>query len=229
MNDRPKGFIVQSELIKELCEIGFSAEDIGTLILAMNAYVAGQELPEMDKAVKAVFVTRIRGLLDKDIEKYQKTCERNRENGQYGKLGGRPKKETQNGLSSEEEKPIETQSGFSGDAKSQNPEEKTLKHKTQNTNNNSNELLVLSAKSKARPSSPDQVRDYRQSLGYPHFDAERFFNYYERNGWVQGRNKPIKDWKARVRNWQKNEKVYSKDKPKTESWVDFAMRMGGDN
>ena len=34
-------------------------------------------------------------------------------------------------------------------------------------------------------------------------DAQRFIDYYTANGWVQGRGKPIKDWKACVRTWEK--------------------------
>ncbi len=34
-------------------------------------------------------------------------------------------------------------------------------------------------------------------------DAERFFDYYSTNGWVQGKGKPIKDWKACVRTWER--------------------------
>ena len=34
-------------------------------------------------------------------------------------------------------------------------------------------------------------------------DAERFLDYYTANGWVQGNGKPIKDWKATVRTWER--------------------------
>ena len=34
-------------------------------------------------------------------------------------------------------------------------------------------------------------------------NAERFFDYYESNGWCVGKSK-MKDWKAAVRNWEKN-------------------------
>lgn len=36
--------------------------------------------------------------------------------------------------------------------------------------------------------------------------AEAFVDFYTANGWVQGKGKPIKDWKAAVRTWEKNEK-----------------------
>lgn len=44
-------------------------------------------------------------------------------------------------------------------------------------------------------------------------DAERFFDYYSTNGWVQGKGKPIKDWKACVRTWERGN-GFSTQKPK---------------
>ena len=41
-------------------------------------------------------------------------------------------------------------------------------------------------------------------------DAERFVNYYTANGWKVGKN-PMKDWKAAVRTWERNDS----GKPKT--------------
>ena len=41
-------------------------------------------------------------------------------------------------------------------------------------------------------------------------NAERFFDYYESNGWKVGKN-PMKDWKAAVRTWER------KEQPKKES------------
>lgn len=36
-------------------------------------------------------------------------------------------------------------------------------------------------------------------------DYQRFYDYYETNGWVQGKTrKPIKDWKACIRTWERN-------------------------
>lgn len=40
-------------------------------------------------------------------------------------------------------------------------------------------------------------------------DAEKFYNYYESNGWKVGKN-PMKDWKAAIRTWEQNS--YSKPK-----------------
>lgn len=42
-------------------------------------------------------------------------------------------------------------------------------------------------------------------------DPERFYDYYEANGWKVGKNS-MKDWKASVRTWERN--GYSDNKPK---------------
>ena len=36
-------------------------------------------------------------------------------------------------------------------------------------------------------------------------DPEKFFDYYEANGWVQGKSgKPVRDWRACIRTWERN-------------------------
>ena len=55
------------------------------------------------------------------------------------------------------------------------------------------------------PPTLEEVQDYCQERGNA-VDAQRFFDYYTANGWTQGRGKPIKDWRAAVRLWEKQEK-----------------------
>lgn len=50
----------------------------------------------------------------------------------------------------------------------------------------------------------EEVKDYCASRGNK-VDAQRFYDFYTANGWVQGRSgKPIKDWRAAVRTWETN-------------------------
>ena len=37
-------------------------------------------------------------------------------------------------------------------------------------------------------------------------DAQQFFDYYEARGWKYGTGKPMVDWKAAVRTWERNRK-----------------------
>ena len=63
-------------------------------------------------------------------------------------------------------------------------------------------------RSDARPQSAMDVVAYGMTLepALPPVEAQRFWDYYESNGWRVGRN-PMKDWKAAVRNWQRNASI----------------------
>ena len=50
----------------------------------------------------------------------------------------------------------------------------------------------------------DEVREYCRQRGN-NVDPQRFVDFYTANGWVQGRGKPIKDWRAAVRTWERND------------------------
>ena len=52
-----------------------------------------------------------------------------------------------------------------------------------------------------RPKDLEVVLEAFREVGAGEDDAMAFFDYYEANGWTQGRNKPIKDWKAAARGW----------------------------
>ena len=52
------------------------------------------------------------------------------------------------------------------------------------------------------PPTVDEVRAYMLERGTTS-DPERFVDFYESKGWMVGKNK-MKDWKAAVRNWERN-------------------------
>lgn len=62
-----------------------------------------------------------------------------------------------------------------------------------------------------KPPSLDEVATYCQERSNG-IDPEAFLDHYQANGWVQGRGKPIKDWKAAVRTWEKSERRTAKAK-----------------
>lgn len=53
----------------------------------------------------------------------------------------------------------------------------------------------------------EEVEDYIREQGYT-VDPAGFYDYYESNGWKVGKN-PVKDWKACVRTFQRNENKYN--------------------
>lgn len=54
-----------------------------------------------------------------------------------------------------------------------------------------------------RPPTVEEISEYCQSRGNG-ISAERFYDHYSANGWKVGKTQ-MKDWKAAVRNWEKNE------------------------
>lgn len=54
----------------------------------------------------------------------------------------------------------------------------------------------------------EDIRDFCLEKNI-NIDVDRFFNYYESKGWKVGVS-PMKDWKAAVRNWAKNDTIYQR-------------------
>lgn len=58
---------------------------------------------------------------------------------------------------------------------------------------------------KKRFSKPniEDLKEYAKKMSYDRFDPQRFYDFYESKGWLVGKT-PMKDWKAAVRNWMRN-------------------------
>lgn len=77
--------------------------------------------------------------------------------------------------------------------------------KKQNTKNYNTKDKERVGSTRFSPPSVDDVRQYCKEINST-IDPEAFVDYYTANGWVQGKGKPIKNWKAAVRTWQRREK-----------------------
>lgn len=51
----------------------------------------------------------------------------------------------------------------------------------------------------------DELTEYARTIGFTGFNAARFMDYYDANGWTVGKDKPMKDWRATVRTWKRND------------------------
>ena len=58
--------------------------------------------------------------------------------------------------------------------------------------------------SRFTPPTVDEVKTYCVERGSS-VDPEKFVDFYSANGWKQGKNKPIVDWKAAVRTWERSD------------------------
>jgi hypothetical protein len=64
------------------------------------------------------------------------------------------------------------------------------------------------------PPPLEYVKIYFDEKGFTAVEAEKFYNYFESNGWLVGGRAKMKDWKAAARNWILNiPKFAPKPKP----------------
>lgn len=61
-------------------------------------------------------------------------------------------------------------------------------------------------------SPPDKVavQNYFLELKSSEIEAEKFYNYFQSNGWKVGGKAPMKDWQAAARNWVLNAPAFAK-------------------
>lgn len=85
-----------------------------------------------------------------------------------------------------------------------------------NDNDNDNDIKENTLKGvkekRFAPPTLENVIGYCQEKGLA-IDAQRFIDFYESKGWMIGKNK-MKDWKAAVRNWARQEKTSQKPSAK---------------
>ena len=70
-------------------------------------------------------------------------------------------------------------------------------------------------KSEALINPPDRVavQNYFRELKSSEIEAEKFYNYFQSNGWKVGGKAPMHDWQAAARNWILNAPAFSKPQP----------------
>lgn len=166
--------------------------------------------PEFDNPVLAAFFELVRGDIDYSVNNHAN-----------GKKGGRPRKETK----------AETE---------ENPYENPPHNQTQNPTNNPTpekpETIKIKKEiekeikkkregaKKFAPPSREEALAYKAEAGLDSVDVDRFLDYYEANGWVQARGKPIKDWRAAMRNWDRRQNDYGPKRPPGEEVNELAAK-----
>ena len=91
------------------------------------------------------------------------------------------------------------------DLKVEKEKEKKLRKKKKKI-----EEAALSSRAQSRPPKPtlEETQIYFLEKNFPEVEAQRFFNYFESNGWLVGGRTKMKDWKAAARNWMLNAKKF---------------------
>ncbi len=156
-------------------------EQVGRVFRAALIYSETGELPELPPLESLAFGF-IRYDIDQTQEEYERRCATNRANASRRKASPP--------IAAEDNQVPTT----------------TVK---ENGTENEREGAPASPPSRARPPTLDEVKEYcreRQST----VSAESFFDFYTANGWKQGQGKPIKDWRAAVRTWERRDRENGK-------------------
>ena len=59
-----------------------------------------------------------------------------------------------------------------------------------------------------------QAQSYFLQNGFSEIEAQKFYNYFESNGWLVGGRTKMKDWQAAARNWMLNAKKFVQNENK---------------
>lgn len=172
--------------------------ELGQLIRAVMDYVETGQPPDLPAGPQMAFAF-ISAQIDRDMKKYQEVVEKRRA---AGSAGGKQK-----ASNAKQEVAILANASTCYQAVTNLPD-------NDNDNDNVNDIkkkdTKVSKEKSFKPPSVENVREYCQEGGYK-VDAECFVNFYESKGWMVGKNR-MKDWKAAVRNWARNDQ---KPSPKT--------------
>lgn len=162
--------------------------ECGRLFRALLEYSATGAAPELRGNERFVF-PGMRSQIDRDIEKYNAKCARNRENGEKGG-GHSPPNAPERPRTPPKDK----------DKDKEKDKDKDISFPPDGVKDSAH----------AHRPTVEEVAAYCRERGNS-VDAERFVDFYASKGWKVG-NQPMKDWKACVRTWERRE-----DKPKQTS------------
>lgn len=174
-------FLDWTEATQEL-----NSQEKGRLIDAMVMYARGGDWQEQIKGNERYVFPMFRGQIDRHMNKVEAL----RENGKRG--GSKPKQTEANSSKRKQSQ--------ANNNNNNNNNENNNDNKNENENHNG---VTERARARFTPPTVDEVSTFCLEHGYS-VDAEKFVAYYDSNGWKVGRN-PMKDWKAAVRTWARND------------------------
>ena len=160
-------------------------EYAGKLIKHIFQYV-NDENPISEDLIINIAFEPIKQCLKRDLQRWEEYIDKQKLN---GSKGGRPSK------------PKETQETQAFFEKPKKPDSVSVSDSVNvNVKDSSN---VKKETTRFTKPTQDQIREYmlEQKMND---ESERFYNYYEAVGWKVGRN-PMKNWKAAVITWKKNQ------------------------
>lgn len=85
-------------------------------------------------------------------------------------------------------------------------------------------IHVITCNNKFTKPEQSEMELYAAKLGLPVLEIQKFYDYYESNGWRVGRN-PMKSWQAAMRNWKNNLSKFSTTNGHGDSFWKFTKEL----
>ena len=187
MSKKRKSFIVHHDSLNVLDDL--TDDQAGLLFKAIKAYHLGNDI-KLDSLTN-IAMSPFRNQFERDAEKYEKLCEKNR-------------------LIAESRYNTKSTNSESGNQVSPQPTKSTDNDsKSDSGNDSDSKKEVIKKTSRFTPPSLEDVKQYC-NVRMNHGNADDFIDHYTAANWVRGKTK-IKDWKACVRIWDKNAKTNSQN------------------
>lgn len=99
------------------------------------------------------------------------------------------------------------------------PNNNSIKNNSSSKSNSLNNTGPTAPRARFVKPTLDEIKAYCKERRNA-VDPERFLAYYESNGWKVGKN-PMKDWKAAVRNWERNSYAPKPQRDTGANWDDL--------
>lgn len=217
MSDNGESFVFYKSFLDAI-ELLPEGEQLKAFKLIAH-YGANGELPEGEQTLANAIFLMAKPNIDANQSKRS-----------AGKKGGRPPKEAEKPMVIENEKPEVTEEETNGYENEkpmviENENHRLSKPESNvdvnvnvdgnvdvnvnvndDVNVNGDEESKKGAKQSSRftPPTREEAAAYVKEQGLTRVDLDKFFDYYASNGWKVGKNS-MKDWKATLRNWNRNE------------------------
>lgn len=183
-------------------------EEAGIIFKAIYEYEETKKEPKLQKTLRIVF-KQFKVKLDLYDNAYDEKCLKNKENA----LKRWNKNKDTNACDR-----IRMDTKIKENKKNKNKINKNKRER--NIKEREKQVFHLS------PPTLDEILSYSKQLGIDDFDyCEKFFNYYEAIGWVNGTGQQIKKWKLVFQNWIKKDKNKIQEK-ETVDEAGFIHRNG---
>lgn len=200
-----ESFVLHAEYIED-----FPEELKGTFLRYIYEYGINEIEPELSGLELTVWL-KIKRRIDDDVQAYERKVSNLKQNKNRTVAGEKTATTTDNRTAIERKTPQKKKKS-NGD-----------RTDSVSVNDSVNDSVNVSDSVNVAEAKPAEPAPTRKRFVKPEFeeirefcfekniniDVDRFFNYYESKGWKVGVS-PMKDWKAAVRNWAKNDSLYSR-------------------